>query len=684
MASDRKFHTSVNSTDIIQQSEDGGGIKLTTDGKFIFGAKHQNVINQLTDENYNGTVDVNANNQSFIAVMNEDSHAIDVEVPIDHFSSLNTPTDNVVTATQNTGVDCSKEFDEDAKIFLTHENNYSDGGDSNVKGGDKNKYNNKNLGWGPYGGGGSTLTSATSKYLDDYWKANNNRKPQPTEQTKLIKNLPPGLRSMAVQFSYNAGAWWTRIQVATKKAYPNSGLGITVEQSMNIGPVDGTLSKEANLAFTNGYAYLRNESTGLPTSTIVLRSDTLLPADRAKLFVKQYDDIISLYNSDKAKFLTALEAEYRRYYKALSQGNKDYIEYIKANPTTVGSRVSYLQDFNYTRWFPNSSGGVLEDLLSFYKIYVDLSKKQADVYVDCQYSSPPPVVQTQQTPVVTPVPTPSVSSLPQTAEEEQDGIYDANFLPSNETDYVNLGDSDYGPSCFDAVEESLKIPGGKIAQFDPNLQPGGGGTPQQNETGNVPDDVQKQNTFIIDPNLINEINTYIEFSAHALKDYNNDIINPNTILDIVNIAKQAGIKVYVGTSRQGHSCYTTSGNLSRHMKGTGLDLPKFSYQTAPNKWIGCGGCASASAVTPEFKKICDLFISYAMALPGASRSESGNKRGILFYFNKKSSGGNHFNHIHYSNSEYYPGWKPKIIPASFSCACSDVRNSPGIQAENCK
>ena len=133
MASDRKFHTSVNSTDIIQQSEDGGGIKLTTDGKFIFGAKHQNVIDQLTDENYNGTVDVNANNQSFIAVMNDNSHAIDVNVPVDHFSSLEIPTDNIVTATQNTGVDCSKEFDDDANTLLNWENLYSNGDDKNLQ-----------------------------------------------------------------------------------------------------------------------------------------------------------------------------------------------------------------------------------------------------------------------------------------------------------------------------------------------------------------------------------------------------------------------------------------------------------------------------------------------------------------------------------------------------------------------
>jgi hypothetical protein len=645
MASDRKFHTNVNSTDIIQQSEDGGGIKLTTDGKFIFGAKHQNVIDQLSDENYTGTVDVNANNQSFIAVMNENSHAIDVEVPINHFTSLEIPTDNIVTATQNNGTDCSKEFDDDAKIFLTHENNYSDGGDSNVKVGDKNKYNLINLGWGPYGGAGSTLTAATAKYLSDYWNTNSNNPPQPSEQTKLIKNLPPGLRSMAVQFSYNAGAWWTRMLVVSNKL--NSNLGITIKQSMNIDSINSSLSDDANLAFANGSAYLRDETTGNKTSTIVKLSETMSKKDRALLFVNQYDDIIALYNNDKAKFLTTLETEYRRYYKVYVQGQKDRNEYIQNNPTKVGARK--VED----RWLPNSKGGKSEDLDKFYTTYVDLAKKQADKYVGCQYA-PTPTAQTPQTqqtiPTTTPTPTPTTTTPP-TPEEEQEGIYDANFLPMVETDYIDLNKSDCSTA---AIETSDEILSGKIKVFD-------GDSPSDEDNSAGDDDVKGNNPAIIA--IVRDMNEALKWvklggkgvvgKSNAKGDYDAGRLNPNTVKDIGSAAKACGFTVVITTAKTGHK------PTGFHVVGWGCDIAI----------VNGGGYGKGS--NPNFKpdgdKLKDALISLGYKWmtrkgPNGTPGETSSPTHKCVIWQSAD----HYNHLHVSNTIEYPGWNnPNPIKAKW-------------------
>jgi hypothetical protein len=104
MSSNKKYSTNISNTDIIHQSEDGGGFKLTKTGKFIFGAKQQNTINQLNEENYNGTVDVNANNQSLMAVMNKSDQSIDINIGNENINSLLDPSENTTIITQESSI----------------------------------------------------------------------------------------------------------------------------------------------------------------------------------------------------------------------------------------------------------------------------------------------------------------------------------------------------------------------------------------------------------------------------------------------------------------------------------------------------------------------------------------------------------------------------------------------------
>jgi len=135
------------------------------------------------------------------------------------------------------------------------------------------------------------------------------------------------------------------------------------------------------------------------------------------------------------------------------------------------------------------------------------------------------------------------------------------------------------------------------------------------------------------------------------------------------------------------------------MKGEGLDLPGFYDLTgtiAPaDKLITDSKANVAADGTPDvdsktpytpvssiFKALADKFVASAVTLPNAGRGEGANKRGVLWYFNNRSKGGNHFNHVHYSNNIPYSGWFIKTIPSSFNCDCDQIRNA-NLTAQNC-
>jgi len=707
MASDRKFHTSVNNTDIIQQSEDGGGIKLTTNGKFIFGAKHQNVIDQLTDENYNGTVDVNANNQSFIAVMNEDSHAIEVEVPINHFTSLEIPTDNVVTSTQTqpneqNNKECdyieylpirsilpSGKIDKSLKVsgvissittFINHENDY------------------KKLGWGNYGVSSAKLfwnetypnytysdgekypyfpnlkakikdpsnltfdealfnfvevTTDFERSINDKTKADKILNDTNDDQIRYIKlyngetlqyedpikyyivtdapliAFPSSLRIMMSRGIYNSGYITTvsRLLVTTHKLAkakdPQTKLGITEEESTNGGKDPLTKTK----------------------------LNSLSDSQKLNKYAKQIDDILALYNNDKTNFLKALKDEFDRFY------NKFVDQRREPNSSAFQQRFK-----------DNES--------EFRKFYNEYNQKALDGalnVIDCPNqpilmprSYAPP--QTQQTTTTTKTTTKTTPTP--TPEEEQEDIYEANFLPLIENDYISVG---YSLDCSDVTSRVINdVISSKEETFSA---------------------LELGSDIKITPTELTEIDTYIVFAKTVgEKDYKNGVINPNTLLDIASICKSLGLRALISCAREGHRCKTTSGRVSRHMIGTGLDIGGFLYidNTKPiknqNNWItkGTKAVRSAKAVPPAFKKICDEFVAAALTLPGAKRdAEGGAQRGVLWYFNATSKGGNHFDHVHYSNKELYIGWKPKCVPKSFDCSSDDCAALAGSNAPCC-
>jgi hypothetical protein len=357
----RQFNRKVDIGDVSVEGRQANGMTADDKGNvFIYSGIKDTELQDLTQQNYQGDIPFYYGN-SYMAVIKSKTHDNlklgNNKWDLDQKDDLDP--NKITQPTKTNTNECDKEFDDIAEQFLNWEND------------------NQNLGWGPYGSNISPFEAAKTNLKSNYWEINkgkyftNNK----VALTKYIKDLPPGLRSMATQFAYNAGQWHTRLLVTANSL--DSNLGITVKQSMNIDSIDPKLSDEANKIFANGSAYMREPSTGLITSIIVKKSETIAQQARADLFIKQYDQIINLYTNSTDIFLTTLKSETDRFYKALVQGNKDSNLYIVDNPTSVGGRQVE------TRWLPNSEGGQSENLQSFYTEYVNKAFKLATKYKAC-------------------------------------------------------------------------------------------------------------------------------------------------------------------------------------------------------------------------------------------------------------------------------------------------------------
>ena len=313
------YFANQNPNDIAIQSEDGGGMIFTKQGKFLFGAKLPEINEQLNEEFYQGNVDVNPNtNSSFIGIMNANSEPIDVDIPSTNQYSLFTPPENVILEPNPPKDDCANEFNDAATVLLTWEND------------------NVNLGWDPYGANGSgikngEINKAKKYFLDNFWDTNNKNTGNfsissdaglnKNDPKLLIKNLPPGLRIMAAQFNYNAKQWWTRILAAVGEDWLGEGIGVPYRLTTNLGS-SGNNSYEYLLkdGVTKSGKFVYNPYKVPPDPN---KEFTLYGEHRIYRFIDQYDQIIDLYNKDKTKFLSALKDETIRYYTALDGSNID-------------------------------------------------------------------------------------------------------------------------------------------------------------------------------------------------------------------------------------------------------------------------------------------------------------------------------------------------------------------------
>jgi D-alanyl-D-alanine carboxypeptidase len=141
--------------------------------------------------------------------------------------------------------------------------------------------------------------------------------------------------------------------------------------------------------------------------------------------------------------------------------------------------------------------------------------------------------------------------------------------------------------------------------------------------------------------------TYVEdsllgYHSRAQKDKDDGIINPNLISDIIKALRIAGISAEIHYARTDHDKYTSNGNISRHYVGSAVDISVISGLgnaggNGANKGIG----------NAKFMEDGDKIVD-ALKKIGYKFGESGNVKGYLW---RTDTGGNHWNHIHVSNTD---------------------------------
>lgn len=120
-----------------------------------------------------------------------------------------------------------------------------------------------------------------------------------------------------------------------------------------------------------------------------------------------------------------------------------------------------------------------------------------------------------------------------------------------------------------------------------------------------------------------------------------DKINKALLDDINNAAKSVGVKVKITTAKTGHGKRTKDGNLSRHDTNQAVDIAILDN-------IGSGGATGPNNGTPKFRELGDKLVAKLESM-GYKRNMEGknNPKAVLW---RTFLGGNHFNHVHVSNT----------------------------------
>lgn len=119
-----------------------------------------------------------------------------------------------------------------------------------------------------------------------------------------------------------------------------------------------------------------------------------------------------------------------------------------------------------------------------------------------------------------------------------------------------------------------------------------------------------------------------------------DEVNKALLDDLQKAASAAGIVATVTTAKTGHGFFTKSGNKSRHMTQTAVDISILDG-------VGSSGASNSSNGNPSFREKGNLLKDALVQLGYTWNTESGNDKAVLWQTN---TGGNHFNHLHVSNN----------------------------------
>ena len=222
-----------------------------------------------------------------------------------------------------------------------------------------------------------------------------------------------------------------------------------------------------------------------------------------------------------------------------------------------------------------------------------------------------------------------------------------------------------------------------IGFYDTDEEPGVYYTSDE-ETGKIEKvDVNAIESEFYDDNETYEEDALLGYHERAKKDRDAGITNPNLISDVIKALKIANISAEIHYSRDGHGKYTANGNISRHWAGNAVDLS--FIDGVGNK----GGAGSNKGLccpySEKFMSGGDKIVA-ALEKLGYSFGEGGNVKGYLW---RTDIGGNHWNHVHVSNSNRELKGKikkgdsdkpeeSKKLPAKVKSAIDDLKNKWGV------
>ena len=124
-------------------------------------------------------------------------------------------------------------------------------------------------------------------------------------------------------------------------------------------------------------------------------------------------------------------------------------------------------------------------------------------------------------------------------------------------------------------------------------------------------------------------------------DIHKDNINKLLLWDIYRAAELAGVTPTITTAVHDHPSVDDPDRVSRHKDGTAIDI-------AIINGVGSDGATNATNGNSQFRELGNKLKNELVKMGYNLNSESGHKKAVLW---QTDLGGNHFNHIHVSNTE---------------------------------
>ena len=157
-----------------------------------------------------------------------------------------------------------------------------------------------------------------------------------------------------------------------------------------------------------------------------------------------------------------------------------------------------------------------------------------------------------------------------------------------------------------------------------------------------------------------------------------DQVNQALLDDLQAAASKANVVVTITTVKSGHSNLTIGGKESRHSTNTAVDI-------AILNGVNSGGASNEINGNSQFRELGNSLKTELLNMGYSLNAEGGNQKAVLWQTN---TGGNHYNHLHVSNTQGVSGSAPsemmtKATP-EFLKSLVDLLQQKGVTSEDLK